>query len=614
MGLILLLYVLLFADVIYTAKITQSDLFFHSGEQGHGQTGDEGTKYPANSLIEPSSLYPLGGEVPSVRMHHSVVYTDKKVIVFGGYSSHGALRDDVHIYDTAQQRWSGAILRYVETNNAGHTIDISGNSNLGNDVLEPREENNATNIFTIPLSPVGFEGDPPAKRAEHRAVAVDGNMYVFGGYGGDGSDGSGMYGLMNDLYRFDPNNLFWTYMDASSGHLPPRRAGHVMIADPTTSPELTPLHHKYIYLFGGRGETQTGAEDTTNVALNDVWRYNVDSNHWTLLSRQGGSTSTSASPVGRQHATAGMLLDRLFIFGGMDPKSGLLYQDLWAFDTNTHEWQQLYSTSSQTSGIRRSASATSTYSTSGVSSLISGFAPPPMFGGHFIPFNETSFMIYGGLGSGGACGSKSCGQKLTTLQQIYRFTIATEPIESNQGPYRMDDVFNGVTEDASYSSKAATVRILADLCSWNYSRLSGGLSDDDMTRGRRRKNYGLEEVAFATDTGYLYEIGGIQAVSGETLSADQTATGHYLPISLDSGGSLIYKAFDEESGEQLRSSIDPIANKAWEYTDGFKTEQPIPKPKSSTHGELAFVQGFKTHRVTEMDVVMISGTDDISGY
>ena len=195
----------------------------------------------------------------------------------------------------------------------------------------------------------------------------------------------------------------------------------------------------------------------------------------------------------------------------------------------------------------------------------------------------------------------------------------------SDGQYRIDDVFDGHTEDASFSSKRsvdppglgdftpsvgsrpgiASADLDPLLCSWNHSRLSGA----EANRGRRRKTYALEEVVLS-DRGFLYEFGGLAAVSGEPLTAGQTATSLYLPLSLDGGGSIVYKAYDAESGEQLRTVVDPIANGAWSHQDGYTHAMPVPRPGTDdARADVVFVGGFKQHSVTPRDIVLISGTD-----
>ena len=79
------------------------------------------TDSPAHAHAHPHSHPPI-----------SVALVQEKVVVFGGISTSGALLDDVHIYDTRQQRWSGALHRRAASNHAGETIDL-----LGNHVLHP---------------------------------------------------------------------------------------------------------------------------------------------------------------------------------------------------------------------------------------------------------------------------------------------------------------------------------------------------------------------------------------------------------------------------------------------------------------------------------------------
>ena len=91
-----------------------------------------------DSLYNPGALYSLPNRLPSSRVHHAMAIgpldTEEFVIVHGnafnserflvyifsftkcvnftgGYASDGTYLDDLHIFDTRSQRWSGVVLR-----------------------------------------------------------------------------------------------------------------------------------------------------------------------------------------------------------------------------------------------------------------------------------------------------------------------------------------------------------------------------------------------------------------------------------------------------------------------------------------------------------------------
>ena len=81
-------------------------------------------------------------------------------------------------------------------------------------------------------------------------------------YGGHSQD----YGILNDLYRFDPFNLEWYALTNYQGPVPDGRAGHCLVTDYATGK---------LYLFGGRSYMYTS---DTYYALNGVWEYDIARN------------------------------------------------------------------------------------------------------------------------------------------------------------------------------------------------------------------------------------------------------------------------------------------------------------------------------------------------
>ena len=175
--------------------------------------------YPVNSLIHPDRLFPIVGTIPQARVHSSLVLVNNWIISWGGYRTDGLLYDDIQLFDTRSRVWSGNVSRVVCCNEQGLPFEIMGE----------------TMPLNFPLKP-GFQGDVPLARAEHGAVGLDNQMWIYGGL-------TQSHGLVNDLWAFEPGALKWTDYDFVKGPIPTRRAGHAMAVDT--------LSHTF-YTFGGR--------------------------------------------------------------------------------------------------------------------------------------------------------------------------------------------------------------------------------------------------------------------------------------------------------------------------------------------------------------------------
>jgi hypothetical protein len=129
----------------------------------------------------------------------------------------------------------------------------------------------------------------------------------------------------------------------------------------------------------------------------------------------------------------------LYLYGGMNPASGLVYSDVWVFRVAVQQWELLYS-------LRAGHANTNTFQYP-TGDTAYQFAPPPLYLAHILPVPESldpftginttfygsdadtsrlqngGFLIYGGVGGGGSCGSRRCGALETSLGQVYRFSL-----------------------------------------------------------------------------------------------------------------------------------------------------------------------------------------------
>lgn len=128
---------------------------------------------------------------------------------------------------------------------------------------------------------------------------ASGNLWLFGGIG---IDANGIYGFLNDLWKFDPKASEWTWMGGSSTAYydagQPGAYGTKGMAASTNTPggRYGPMYWTdasgNFWLFGGTGTDSANA----NGYLNDLWEYtpgdNGSTGEWTWV---GGSNTLPVS-------------------------------------------------------------------------------------------------------------------------------------------------------------------------------------------------------------------------------------------------------------------------------------------------------------------------------
>jgi hypothetical protein len=560
-------------------------------------------QYPEDVLWEnPGDIYSMTpGLLPSPRVKNTMTYVDPLVIVFGGYSTDGSFLDDINIYDTRFRKWSGVVLKRRCCNYDGDIFESMGATE--------------SNISRRSIAD-GQEGDLPVARAEHASTDYGGMMYTFGGNSED-------YGIMNDFYYFDPIELQWYVLNYYQGPSPPRRAGHNLVTDYDTG---------ILYLFGGRGESGSNV-----TALNDVWAFDVTSKAWSCASAdpatQHARTRENSGllfeePIGRQHAAAALINGIMFINGGIDPFSKLIYNDVWAFYTAEKRWVHIQE----------------------VSGSAAGYSPPPLYHSFFIPvqtgegtnstgFESTNLLLFGGVGGGGSCGGLECGQVQTSLGQVYRLPInyGTYDLDNSSSPSSLAPIIkegfadNGLYAPEMVRSEIAVNYLALDGTEWSFSRLSDASDATSFEasgnvhagRGRLLKTWALESACYDKERGILYELGGIQAVDIDFAKNYQSARERVGPTSLDTGNHLggmgdstgvnsasgamnshpgpdadgkIYDdanapLWDVETEQHLRTATQLPVNAAWQFEDAFQRSQP------QQNNTLRFMQVFRTYTV-----------------
>ncbi|HPI88946.1 MAG TPA: kelch repeat-containing protein [Spirochaetota bacterium] len=174
-------------------------------------------------------------------------------------------------------------------------------------------------------------------------------------FGGNGYNSGGTYGMLNDLWKYDPATGEWTWMSGSDGvneagtygtqytgstsNIPGARAGGSSTWIDSSD---------CLWLFGG-----TGVGTIDKGILNDLWRYDPATGEWTWMSGSGaveqpgvygtqGSGSAWNVPGSRRYSGYWIdSADTLWLFGGegydSTGSSGYL-NDLWRYEQGTLEW------------------------------------------------------------------------------------------------------------------------------------------------------------------------------------------------------------------------------------------------------------------------------------
>lgn len=134
---------------------------------------------------------------------------------------------------------------------------------------------------------------PGARESMASWIDSSGNFWLFGGLGYD-SGGNG--GTLNDLWKFNPSNLQWTWMGGSNIVGATGVYGTQGVASSSNFPGARNVSNSWtdktgnFWLIAGNANDSTGTGD----AINDVWKYSPTSNQWTWVS---GSNLVNASGV-----------------------------------------------------------------------------------------------------------------------------------------------------------------------------------------------------------------------------------------------------------------------------------------------------------------------------
>ncbi|MDI6784441.1 MAG: kelch repeat-containing protein, partial [bacterium] len=284
----------------------------HSNDVWVGYQTDTGYEWSKSST---------SGAVPPPREDHTAILYEPTpgnpaILIYGGKDM-GSIYDDMYRLDINTRAWS-----QVTAFGGGKPPKLTGHSAVWNQIQNMMvvfggydSTYNVTHDVYIyrpqipswtKVTTVGTPTTCPA-RAEHSAVLVGNQMYVFGGTTTDTND------YANDIWRLNLSTVpyIWSKL-TPSGFPPAPRANHTAVYDSDLNRML---------VFGGRGQGAVGPD-----YYNDVFALDMpEGTTWTML-----STGTMNPPAVRegQSAVYDTFYRRMLMFSGGEGYPPLL-NDLW---------------------------------------------------------------------------------------------------------------------------------------------------------------------------------------------------------------------------------------------------------------------------------------------
>jgi hypothetical protein len=244
----------------------------------------------------------------------------------------------------------------------GHSLNMAivggyGGNHYLNDVCL---YNTVTSKWTFP----SITGTIPSQRYAYAHGATPREMYLFGGFAADGRYSSEFY-----LLSFHAREHFvWSKIENKAAdpdnfryHVPSARAGATLVPVPGEVRNNIHGSMQGISFLGGgkegKGSAASNGNGTSgtassasaaaqgattlvlfggaggnNIVYNDVYVFSVNCGEWQRISCSG------SIPPPRSGHSATLIGNRMFIFGGGDPSTGL-WNDLYALKLETFTWE-----------------------------------------------------------------------------------------------------------------------------------------------------------------------------------------------------------------------------------------------------------------------------------
>jgi N-acetylneuraminic acid mutarotase len=261
----------------------------------------------------------------------------------------------IHVYAAAQSYTVILIVTDEYGNRASNqqTVTVIATNAVG---LEPWDWvagsyiANPTGTYGTKNAPSGSNA-PGGRQSAVSWTDAQGRLWLFGGAG---YDSTAAFGMLNDLWRFDPLSGQWTWVNGSPTTGSSGNYGSLGKAAATNMPgarsnavQWTDASGNF-WLFGGNGYDSTG----TSGYLNDLWSLSSTTGVWTWVAGSnlagaagvyGTQGTPSPVPGARSYATSWTdKTGKLWLFGGQALNAAgttsVVLNDLWVFDPAATLW------------------------------------------------------------------------------------------------------------------------------------------------------------------------------------------------------------------------------------------------------------------------------------
>lgn len=298
---------------VWTYDASGNRFTWESGDYTTDVNGVHGAVNATHASYKPGARY--GAASWSVGTSHMYLFGGTGYSF--GTNGNGYL-NDLWRYDVSTGLWA-----YVGGNNAGMQYGKYG-----------------------PMGEFSTQSIPGGRHFAACTTDNQGRLWMYGGYG----LGISGFGLLADLWCFDPNTNLWAFMGGSSDH---RRV-------PSFTGDIYPGGLQYahlwcdqgnnLWLFGGEGPMQTNGGWGTQ---NCMWKFNTGARTWEFLRGDqtlgpAGKYGTQTIPAqtnsigGRSQAAYWKDSDGNFwVFGGYGTGKTMILgrlNDLWRYSPVANEW------------------------------------------------------------------------------------------------------------------------------------------------------------------------------------------------------------------------------------------------------------------------------------
>jgi len=401
---------------------------------------------------------------------------------------------------------------------------------------------NTVNAYGIygTLGTASSSNMPGARECPMTWTDNSGNLWMYGGRG----HCSFAYGVLSDLWKFDPATNNWTWVNGDNNINQLGVYGTMGVASASNKPGARAFSTTWkdasgnLWLFGGYGYDASG---NLNM-LNDLWKYNISTDQWTWVSGSNtvdqtglygtlGVASSTNNPGGR-HLHTGWVDNsgNFWLIGGygfgISGGIGSL-NDLWKYDPSGNTWTWM--------GGSTSINAAGAYGTLGVSSSTN--APGARYSMNTWKDNSGNLWMFGGMGY----------DKFSTqgyLNDVWKYNVGTNQWTWIKGAA----TYNPPAVYGTYSIPSSTINPGGRHVASSWADISGnlyvwgGYGVTTYTPSGQNLNdvwkFDVSANNWTWVRGVSYEIAGNYGTQGVTAVTSNPGSGHHRASWKDGSGNF----------------------------------------------------------------------------